>query len=89
MLLLRAPEQVVNSYLAKGWYQHPFVRENPDRPPSFQPGEEFHHFLGRLVPSGEAFTSWQEMSRVGKLAWYWNALNAAVLEQLRALPGSD
>jgi hypothetical protein len=28
------------------------------------------------------------MSRVGKLAWYWNALNARALDLLETLPGT-
>ena len=85
-LLVRKPHEVVASYLRKGWYDKPFVRSNPDLPPTTQDCELFHHFLGRIVPSGEKFTVWQNMSRVGKLAWYWNALNAKVIEQFSHIP---
>jgi hypothetical protein len=40
----------------------------------YQECEAFHHFLGRIVPSGEKFEQWNQMSRAGKLAWFWNAL---------------
>jgi len=86
ILLVRAPEKVVNSYLRKGWYDKPFIRANADLPPSYQESKRFHHFLGRLAPSGDAFNNWQKMSRVGKLGWYWNALNAKVLEQFKNIP---
>ena len=86
ILLVRSPEQVVNSYLGKGWYAQPAVRANPNLTPSYQNGRKFHHFLGRIMPSGEKFQKWNQMSRVGKLAWYWNALNSRVLEQFENLP---
>jgi hypothetical protein len=40
------------------------------------------------MPSGEKFLQWNQMSRVGKIAWYWNALNAKVLEQFERIPES-
>lgn len=86
ILLVRSPDKVVNSYLRKGWYQEAVVRANPDFAPSYQGSQEFHHFLGRIMPSGEKFEQWNQMSRVGKLAWYWNVLNAQVLKQLEAIP---
>ena len=86
ILLVRSPEQVVNSYLCKGWYDKIAMRANPNLAPSYQDCRAFHHFLGRIMPSGEKFQQWNQMSRVGKLAWYWNALNAKVLEQFKDIP---
>lgn len=86
LLLVRTPEQVVNSYLHKGWYEKPTVRANPELAPGYQECQVFHHSLGRIMPSGEKFLQWDQMSRVGKIAWYWNALNAKVLEQFEGIP---
>lgn len=86
LLLVRRPDQVVNSYLHKGWYDKPAVRKNPNLPPSYQECHDFHHFLGRIMPFGEEFLQWNQMSRIGKLAWYWNTLNAKVLEQFEGIP---
>ncbi len=86
ILLVRSPEQVVNSYLRKGWYDKPAVRADPNLVPSYQDCRAFHHFLGRIMPSREKFQQWNQMSRVGKLAWYWNTLNAKVLEQFEDIP---
>jgi hypothetical protein len=86
ILLVRSPEKVVNSYLQKGWYEKPIVRADPNLPPSYQESRLFHHFLGRIIPSGDAFLAWNQLSRVGKLAWYWNTLNTRVLEQFQQIP---
>lgn len=89
VLLVRNPQDVVASYLRKGWYDKPFIRAEPDLPPSYQDCKYFHHFLGRIVPSGERFIAWQNQSRVGKLAWYWNALNAQVIDQFSRIPSDQ
>lgn len=88
VLLVRSPERVVNSYLHKGWWDAPVVRKDADAALGYQDTEHFHHFLGRIVPNGEEFSRWQAMTRVGKLAWYWQTLNSLVLEQFRELPES-
>lgn len=88
VLLLRQPDKVINSYLRKGWYSKPYLYNNHDLAPGYQQEERFHHFLGRIVPVGEEFKTWQHLTRVGKLAWYWQALNQRVLEQFTLIPQS-
>lgn len=86
ILLVRRPDQVVNSYRYKGWYSNPIARMDSHLPPSYQESREPHHFLGRIFPSGETFDHWQALTQVGKLAWYWSALNNRVIEQFSAIP---
>ncbi len=86
ILMVHSPELVVNSYLKKGWYDKPIVRENAQLALGYQEVAMFHHFFGRIVPSGEYFIKWQQMNRIGKLGWYWNTLNACVLEQFEKIP---
>jgi hypothetical protein len=89
VLLVRAPEKVVNSYIKKGWYRDYVFQDDPDKIPSYQPDmKEFHHFLGRTLPRGEEYERWKNYSRVGKLAWYWETLNARVLQQFEHIPES-
>jgi hypothetical protein len=89
LLLVRSPERVVNSFYHKGWYAAPMVRKDPNLAPSYQECESFHHVLARFAPSGDKFIQWNAMSRVGKLAWYWNALNTRVLEQFAHIPSAN
>ncbi|MBN1841343.1 MAG: hypothetical protein JW883_03550 [Deltaproteobacteria bacterium] len=89
VLLVRSPEKVVNSYLRKGWYREPIFRSNLHQALGYQECDRFQHFLGRIVPSGEAFKIWTEMTRVGKLSWFWNVLNERVLQQFAAIPESQ
>ena len=88
ILLVRSPEKVINSYLRKGWYNTKIVRNNPNLPPSFQESVKPHHFFSRLMPSGNKYIQWSTMSRVGQLAWFWNALNSSILKQFEHIPSS-
>jgi hypothetical protein len=86
VLLARSPDRVVNSFMRKTVYEKPFVCGNPHLALGYQPCEDFHHFLGRIAPVGETFEPWNEMTRVGKLAWYWNAVHADIFEQMENIP---
>ncbi|MFH1998877.1 MAG: hypothetical protein ABIK28_04305 [Planctomycetota bacterium] len=88
VLLVRRPHQVVNSFIRKGHYTEPFVRANENLALGYQASRSFHHFLGRIAPSGDKFLQWNRMSRVGKLAWLWSAVNATVLKQFKRIPNS-
>ncbi len=74
------------SLLRKGLYEDPVVRADPQLALGYQDLSSFHRFLGRIVPPGEKFLQWNQMSRIGKLAWYWNAVNASVLDSFSAIP---
>lgn len=86
IFLVRSPEKVVNSFLHKGWYQESVDKACKNLPPSYQGNREFHHFLARVMPLGEEFERWKSMTRVGKIAWYWNAFNKRIIQDLSTLP---
>jgi glycosyltransferase involved in cell wall biosynthesis len=88
ILQIRRPDLVVNSFLRKGWYDIPIVRHDADKALGYQENDRFHHFLTRIVPSGDEFERWQSLTRIGRLAWYWNTINTRAVEQLSRLPDS-
>jgi len=86
VFVVRRPEDVVNSLFVKGWYAEEFYKADADLAPGYAPGLRGNHVFGRIVPNGEEFRRWSRLTRVGKLAWMWNALNVRTLEQLREIP---
>lgn len=86
LLLVRAPDATVASFAVRGWFLKPCARQNPALPPSYREGEEPRHFLGRNIPHGAEFERWTRLSQIGKLAWFWQARNRAILEQFSRLP---
>jgi hypothetical protein len=86
VLMVRRPEAVVNSLWAKGWYLNPYVQGDPNRALGYQAGTRPHHAFSRIGPKGDELNRWQRLTRIGKLAWFWSALNGETLRQLQCLP---
>src|SRR5262249_13966052 len=72
----------------RGWFVKPPARKDPRLPPSYREGEEPRHFLGRNIPHGAEFERWTRLTQIGRLSWFWQARNRAVLEQFSHLPAS-
>jgi hypothetical protein len=87
VLLVRRPDRVVNSLLAKGWYEAEPERADPRLALGYQnAGTHPHHPFSRLAALGDDGERWTRLSRIGKLAYYWRQLNEATLRDLAALP---
>lgn len=88
VLLVRNPADTVSSFAVRGWFLKPCPRANPDLPPSYREGEEPRHFFGRNIPHGAEFERWSNLTQIGRLAWFWQARNRAILDQFDRLPPS-
>jgi hypothetical protein len=86
VLLVRSPQETVASFAVRGWFLRTPARKEPNLPPSYQSGEEARHFLGRNIPHGAEFERWCGLTQIGRLAWFWQARNRAILEQFSRLP---
>lgn len=90
VLLVRRPDRVVTSYLQKGWYGTPLLRADPRLAPGYQLDPEGllpNAPFSRIVPFGDDDAlQWHRYTIVGKIAWYWSTLNAAVVAQFQQLP---
>jgi hypothetical protein len=88
LLLVRGPDETVASFAVRGWFVKPCARHDPCLPPSYREGEEPRHFLGRNIPHGAEFERWGRLTQIGRLSWFWQARNRAILEQFSRLPPS-
>lgn len=88
LFLVRRPDRVVTSFVYKGFYRHPYIMKNLELAVGYQDQspEKFHTFLARISPRGKDFETWNDMTRVGKVAWFWKAFNERTLELLQELP---
>ncbi len=89
VLFLRSPEEMINSYLKKEIYKQEVIINNTDKAIGNQNLEKFHQFLGRIVPRGDEFISWNKMTQYGKLAWWWQTVNKAIIKQFEKVPKSN
>lgn len=88
ILLMRRPDRVVTSFAHKGFYRHPYQVADVDRATGYQDTgrEKVHTFFARVAPRGDFLRTWNEMSQVGRVAWFWRAWNERTLELLKELP---
>jgi hypothetical protein len=88
LFLIRRPDGVVTSFAHKGFYSKPYSVGNPDLAAGYQDQspERFFTFFARISPRGEFFRTWNDMTPVGKVAWFWKAYNERTLEALEQLP---
>ncbi len=87
---LNDPKFTVQSMYNKGFYSHHYIRERTDLALGFQPSfpQRWYwlYLFARLVPNGEAYTAWERLTRIGKVAWFGNRVNLDIWEQLQAVP---
>ena len=86
VLLVRCPDGVVTSFVHKGFYRRPYAVRDASLATGYQSPEPFYAFLARLAPRGEAFQAWNAMTPVGKVAWFWKAVNERTIELFAQLP---
>ena len=89
IFLVRSPEKVVNSFRHKNIYSKPYIINNPSQALGYQKVERIHHFLGRFAPRGDFLNQWNNMTQIGRIAWYWKITNQKILEQLETIPDSQ
>lgn len=88
LMLIRRPDGVVSSFVHKGFYRQPYSVWNPELAAGYQNQhpDRLFTFFARISPRGEFFRTWNAMTQVGKVAWFWKAFNERTLELLQQLP---
>lgn len=88
IFLVRRPDRVVTSFVHKGFYRRPYHVGDTNLAAGFQDQspEAGYTSFARISPRGDFFKTWNGMSQVGKVAWFWHAWNERALEMLKELP---
>ena len=82
------PEFVVQSIYNKGMFEEDYSRRNFDLALGYQPefADRWSHYFGRVVPRGEYYQTWQDLTRIGKIAWWVNRINMDICRQIQDIP---
>lgn len=82
------PQFTVQSMYNKGFFKHYYVRDNADKALGFQPAfqQSWSYLFGRLVPNGDFYQTWQDLTRIGKIAWWGNMVTMEIDRQLKHIP---
>jgi hypothetical protein len=91
ILLMRRPDRVVTSFAHKGFYRHPYLVKDINLATGYQNTgpEKVYTFFARIAPRGNYLRTWNNMSQVGRVAWFWRAWNERTLELLKELPDNS
>ena len=91
ILLMRRPDRVVTSFAHKGFYRHPYHVKDVNLATGYQGTgrEKVHSFFARIAPRGDFLHTWNNMSQIGRVAWFWRDWNERTLEFLKTLPDSS
>jgi hypothetical protein len=88
LFLIRRPDGVVTSFVHKGFYRNPYSVKNLELAAGYQDQSPEHLFtyFARISPRGDFFRTWNGMTQVGKVAWFWKAYNERAMEAIEELP---
>lgn len=87
LFLVRDPLPTVKSLYSKGVYEQVSAKSEPTLCAGYQDvGSKPHHFFSRIEPYGEEYADWANLTRFGKVAWFWSTINREALGQLEQLP---
>jgi hypothetical protein len=91
VFLVRRPDGVVTSFAHKGFYRKPYSIHDPNLAAGYQDQspERSFTFFARISPRGDFFRTWNDMTQVGKVAWFWKEYNERTLDALEQLPGES
>jgi len=88
LFVIRRPDGVVTSFAHKGFYRRPYLVKDLDLAAGYQDQspEHFFTYFARISPRGDFFRTWNGMTQVGKVAWFWKAYNERTLRAIEGLP---
>lgn len=82
------PEFTVTSIYNKEVFKETYYKDSPNLILGYQPelGERWSHFFGRIVPKGNFYSTWEKLTRIGKISWWGNRINMDIYQQLQEIP---
>ena len=80
---IRNPIKSVESFYRKGWYLN--LNNFTINSPLIDISDNLKRTFSRIVPHGEFFKEWIELTRIGKIAWYWATINKAIYDDFNKI----
>ena len=82
------PKFTVQSMYNFGFFTQAYIHVDTEKALGYQPALDgaWPHTFGRLVPTGPFYREWENLTRVGKLAWWGSMVTQDIHRQLSELP---
>ena len=85
---IRNPIQSVESLYKKGWYLN-FDNQKKIKSPLIDISDSQYRSFSRIVPKGEYLEKWLELSRIGKITWFWSTINKFIYDDFNKILNVD
>jgi hypothetical protein len=81
---IRNPVDSVESFFRKGWYLNTdkFVS---NKGPLIDQSISLRRNFSRVVPNNEYFDEWINLTRIGKISWFWAMTNKVIFEDFNKI----
>jgi len=81
---IRNPVDSVESFYKKGWYLYSENIENIKTPLIDITNNQSRSF-SRIVPTGKDLEKWKNLTRIGKISFFWATINKAIYEDFKKI----
>jgi len=80
----------ITSLYNKGMYENSICIQDPHLALGYQSSynDKLPRLFARSIPRGDFYYTWEKLTRIGKISWYYNMFNMRIHEQMKAI-GSD
>ena len=75
---IRNPVNTVEALYNRGWYK--YFDNKKIKSPSIDISITQYKSFSRIIPKGEFLEEWLNLSRIGKLTWFWSTINMAIYD---------
>ena len=84
---IRNPMETVESLHKKGWYLN--FNDRQIKSPLIDISDSQYRSFSRIVPDGEFLEEWLKLSRIGKITWFWAAINRSIYDDFNKIQNID
>ena len=81
---IRNPIDSIESFYKKGWYLYSDHNKNLQSPLIDITNNQTRSF-SRIVPTGADFEKWKELTRIGKITFFWATINKAIYDDFKKI----
>jgi hypothetical protein len=85
---IRNPIQTVESLYNQGWYKF-FDNKKKINSPLIDISDSQYRSFSRIIPKNEFLEEWLNLSRIGKIAWFWSTINMAIFNDFNKIKNVD
>lgn len=81
---IRNSIKTIESLHKKGWYLN-FEKFLEIKPPMIDITTNQYRTFSRIIPNDEYLDNWKNLSRIGKITWYWCIVNKSIFDNFNEI----